>query len=70
MIWTIRNDEGNIGFYTSDGNIFSTMKDATNHVASNIEELYEKNYRFNLLYERKKKLNIILSRLTNNITNL
>lgn len=62
MIWILRED-GEIYFYTSDNKKFKTMKDATNYVASNLDILDNKNNNFNLLYERKKKINVILSKI-------
>lgn len=63
MIWTIRDESDQIYFYTSDSKKFKKMKDATEYVASNFDNLNEKNYNFNLHYVRRKKLGIILSKI-------
>ena len=65
MIWTKRDNNGDICFFTSDNKKFHNIKDATEYVASNYDNLIINNLNYNIDFERKRKLNIITDKIFN-----
>lgn len=65
MIWTRQNKQGNILFYTSDGNGFDKISDAVAHIRDNTERLYQLTSYFQRNIDRIDKLGVITKIMNN-----
>ena len=63
MIWTTRDNNDVICFYTADNQKFLKLNDATKYVASKYDSLKEKHKSFNTCFERSRKLKVIMSKI-------
>ena len=63
MIWTTRDKNGIICFYTADNQKFFKLNDATKYVTSKYNSLREKSDSFNTCFERSRKLKVIMSKI-------
>jgi hypothetical protein len=63
MIWTIRDKNGTVYFYTADNRRFLKLNDATEYVASKFHSLKGKHDTFNTCFERNRKLKVIMERI-------
>ena len=63
MIWTSYNDDGDICYYTADNTKFNRVVDATNYISVKYNELKEQEKYFNILFERNRKLKVIMTKI-------
>ena len=63
MIWTIKDVNGKIYFYTPDNKKFIRLIDAVQHVTSNYILLKEQKDCFNARFERNRKLKLIMAKM-------
>lgn len=63
MIWTTRDNNDVICFYTADNQKFFKLNDATKYVASKYNSLEKKYNSFNTCFERSRKLKVIISKI-------